>query len=306
VDQDSSTPQGFSPTIVDSKEDPPTPADDDASTTDAKKRLNPKVRPTKSLPTNRIGFTKQLDLLRAYVAASGPSGKVVNYREVAEMLDMHQQTPQLATSFFVDVALLQKHGTQGFLPSPVTLEYARAFQWNPATAAHKLGATLAVTWFAQAIMPTLSFRPTMETTEAINKLADACAAGPEYQPQLALLLDFLAASGLIVKDGSLIRRAETTAEAAPSVPAPATPKIESTTMTPPVLQTQPSSTASTFAAAKSGVRFTVDVDVDMDEMASWAPDRITAFFSGIAAVLAAKGGLESRAASHPKQGGESG
>ena len=37
----------------------------------------------KTLPTERIAFSKQLDLLRAYVAAAGPAGKPANNNEVA-------------------------------------------------------------------------------------------------------------------------------------------------------------------------------------------------------------------------------
>lgn len=41
-----------------------------------------------------------------------------------------------------------------------------------------------------------------------------------------------------------------------------------------------------------GVQFQVNVNVDMSEFAGWSADRISAFFSGIAQVLAAKGALE--------------
>ena len=40
------------------------------------------------------------------------------------------------------------------------------------------------------------------------------------------------------------------------------------------------------------VQFNVSVKVDMREFAGWAPERITAFFGGIAQVLAAKGSIE--------------
>jgi len=44
--------------------------------------------------------------------------------------------------------------------------------------------------------------------------------------------------------------------------------------------------------SSSGVAFDVRLQVDMAEMATWSPDRITAFFGGIAAVLAAKNASE--------------
>jgi hypothetical protein len=45
------------------------------------------------------------------------------------------------------------------------------------------------------------------------------------------------------------------------------------------------------------VQFHVSVKVDMAEFAGWSADRITAFFGGIAQVLAAKGTLEKNEAS---------
>jgi hypothetical protein len=40
------------------------------------------------------------------------------------------------------------------------------------------------------------------------------------------------------------------------------------------------------------LRFNVDVSVDMKEFATWKPDRISAFWAGIAQVLAAKAAVE--------------
>ena len=40
------------------------------------------------------------------------------------------------------------------------------------------------------------------------------------------------------------------------------------------------------------VQFAVSVRVDMSELSTWSPDRIAAFFGGIAQVLAAKGKVE--------------
>jgi len=53
-----------------------------------------------------------------------------------------------------------------------------------------------------------------------------------------------------------------------------------------------------FATPTEGVvQFHVAVPVDMKEFAGWSPDRITAFFSGIAQVLAAKRTIEKEVSS---------
>ncbi len=51
--------------------------------------------------------------------------------------------------------------------------------------------------------------------------------------------------------------------------------------------------ATTFSMPAEGiVQFNISVKVNAQDFAGWSPDRITAFFGGIAQVLAAKGALE--------------
>ena len=45
------------------------------------------------------------------------------------------------------------------------------------------------------------------------------------------------------------------------------------------------------------MQFNVSVKVNMQEFAGWQAERVTAFFNGIAQVLAAKGALEKEASS---------
>ena len=56
--------------------------------------------------------------------------------------------------------------------------------------------------------------------------------------------------------------------------------------------------ATTFSTPVEGiVQFNVSVKVNMQEFAGWQPDRVAAFFNGIAQVLAAKGAIEKEASS---------
>jgi hypothetical protein len=53
-----------------------------------------------------------------------------------------------------------------------------------------------------------------------------------------------------------------------------------------------------FVSDAAGVvQFNISVKVDMTEFATWTPERIAAFFAGVAAVLAAKGKMEKENAS---------
>lgn len=248
-----------------------------------------KTRPTKILPTDRITFSRQLDLLRAFAAASGQNGKVVTNEEVADIVNMSSSTVSMANAFFKDAGFLRQ-GEGGYLPSGEVVAFNLAYQWNPDTASHKLSPLLRESWFAKAIMPKLAFRP-LDEGEAIATLAEAAAAGPDYRGQLRLLLDYLEAAGLVQRDGNLIRLAQTGVAAATGggmekPPAPL-PRVGGET---PATLEQP-----IFAQPTQGVvQFQVNVKVNMAELAGWEADRITAFFAGIAQVLAAKRRIEEK------------
>lgn len=52
-----------------------------------------------------------------------------------------------------------------------------------------------------------------------------------------------------------------------------------------------------FTQAPEGkVQFFVNINVDITEISRWSPDRIAAFFTGLAQVLAAKGSIEKESA----------
>src|SRR5262249_40452892 len=122
--------------------------------------------------------------------------------------------------------------------------------------------------------------------EAINTLAEASAAAPDYRPNLRMLVEFLEASGIVQREGNTIKiarapeAASATQDAAPIERDP-----------PPIQRTSAVTTA--FSQPTEGVvQFHVSVKVEMAEFANWRPDRIAAFFAGIAQVLAAKAAIE--------------
>ncbi|HEY4639911.1 MAG TPA: hypothetical protein VII75_01080 [Thermoanaerobaculia bacterium] len=243
--------------------------------------------PTRPIPTDRIAFTKQLDLLRAWAAASGPTSKPASLKDVAQIVKLSDSTSSLANAFFSAMGFLQKTA-DGFIPSTDVFNYNRAYGWNKETAALKLAPAISTSWFAQALMPRLGFRE-MPEDEAIDVLAEVSTAAPDYKNQLRTLIDYMEVSGLITREGGILRARAQTA----SSPEPASPPTE-TAAEPQVSREMPRAAISTMfsQAAEGAVQFHVSVKVDMAEFAGWKPERIAAFFAGIAQVLAAKGALE--------------
>lgn len=235
-----------------------------------------KSKPTKVLPTERVNFEKQLKILRAYVAASGDGTKPSSLGEAAALVDMNANTVSIAVQFFANTGLLQRTDGGSYLPSADALSFHRAYEWDAETAAHKLAPTLREQWFFHALSARLSLNP-MEEEQAITVLAEASAASPEYKTNLRFLLDYLVASGLVLRDGSTLR-----------LPKSGQPEAPPREPVKPLIQKGEEKQSGNSASGR--IQINVSVDVDMAELSSWQPDRLSAFFSGIAQVLAAKKG----------------
>lgn len=246
-------------------------------------------KPGKILPTERISFSKQLDILRAYAAASGAERESVSNNDVAGIVNMSPSTTTLANAFFADIGLLQK-GARGYIPSNEVFNYSRAYEWDPDTAIHKLAPFINKTWFAKALMPKLSFRSLTED-EALTSLAEAADAGPDYKNQLRTLLDYTEAVGLIKRNGDQIQRVSPVkdmGDGKEAVPPPTREgKLEMEAEEPKTVRSGLPS-----EPTEGVVEFHIDIKVNMAELSGWSADRISAFFSGIAKVLASKEGIE--------------
>src|SRR5579883_519265 len=90
--------------------------DANRSTPPPKRKLPPpqvRPKPAKVLPSQRIAFDKQLDILRAYAAASGPSCTPVSSEQVSKIVGMAESSFPLVNPFFCDVGFIQKIEQKG-------------------------------------------------------------------------------------------------------------------------------------------------------------------------------------------------
>jgi hypothetical protein len=259
---------------------PSAPAEDQSSNKN-------RQRPTKILPTDRITFTRQLDLLKAWAAASSPPGKIVTNNDVADMVKMQSSTISLANPFFASIGLLQK-AEGGYVPSADVMNFFRAAEYSD-TPGHKLAPTMRDSWFGVALLPKLSYRP-MTEAEALSVLHDAATAGADYRNQLKMLIDYLVAAGVASRDGDTIKTAKPAFEFGPSGNPPPEPPVGAVIEAAvPAKQ----NVATAFAASpEGGISFHISVRVNMEQFSTWKPERITAFFAGIAQMLAAKAKIE--------------
>src|ERR1700731_4736495 len=75
-----------------------------------------KSKPIKMLPSTRISVSKQLDILRAYAAASGKGAKPATTEEAAKIVKMAPTTVIMANAFLCSIGLLKRVGKGSYTP----------------------------------------------------------------------------------------------------------------------------------------------------------------------------------------------
>src|ERR1041384_777567 len=83
-------------------------------------------KPTKKLPTDRIGVPKQIDILRAYAAAGASESKSATVGEVAEIVKMAGATIEMAHPFLSSLGLLTRTGPGSFSVSSEVVNFLNA------------------------------------------------------------------------------------------------------------------------------------------------------------------------------------
>jgi hypothetical protein len=266
---------------------PATPGPIPISNEAAEAAKKEKPKPTKTLPTDRLNVTRQLDILRAYAAASANGTRPATVGEVAEIVKMSAATIQLAHPFLASLNLITRTGTGAYTVSAEALSFLNAYEWDKETASHKLGPVMRNTWFGQALLSRITFGP-IDEKNAIAVLAEACSAPPEYEKELRSVIEFMAASGLVLRENGQVRPRPTMT--APAEPVQAQPRIEEPREKEPSVKASRLNTSVESTPGKFNLN--ISVEVDMAEFSTWRPERIQAFFRGVAEVLAAKADVE--------------
>lgn len=183
-------------------------ADKDTSTSESTEErvslaiLRPRVKSRKALPTDRVTFVKQLDILRAAAAASGPTRKPVSNDDIAKVVNIHFNSISNCNPFFLETGLFTRQKHQN-IPCDEVFAYAERYEWEQDKAAYKLAPVIRKTWFCLTLIPKLTFRSLL-LDEAISFLADEAGASKEYRDQLAVLIEYMRVAGIVSIEGSTV------------------------------------------------------------------------------------------------------
>ncbi len=161
-----------------------------------------RLRLRKAIPTDRVTFSRQLDILRAIALESGRDKKPVTNDAVAKMADLHAGSISICNPFFLDAGLLIRHKMQN-IPCDEVFAYADSYEWDKEKATLKLAPIIRKAWFSEILIPKLIFRP-LPVDEALGLLAEESGATKDHRDQLATILEYMKAAGIISTDSGIV------------------------------------------------------------------------------------------------------
>ena len=171
-----------------------------------------KSRLSRTIPTDRLTFQKQCEILRAYPAAFEKVGGPVSIEDITEFVKMAPSTISQSNSFFTDIGVVQKEGRK-FNPSAELIAMHRLYGIHQAKAWAKLAPLFERAWFGQILIPKLRYQP-MTAEDMVHDLADAATAEPDHLGQLGLIIEYLLLVGLVHRDGGVVKLVNHAAAAA--------------------------------------------------------------------------------------------
>lgn len=160
----------------------------------------------KVLPTDRIAFERQVEILRAYAACyQSNGGKPVSNVQAGDTINpkFSASTLGVAVPFFTDISLIIRKENDSFVPSPELVAYNQAFNISPAEAKRKIRSFFENTWFCRLLAPRLQLSPQSEK-DCVGFLAVEAKAGEEHLARVQPLIKFLELAGIVAINGGMV------------------------------------------------------------------------------------------------------
>jgi hypothetical protein len=158
---------------------------------------------TQAIPTNRLTLPKQIEIIRAYGAAYETGGGAVGIEDVTKFVGMAPATVSQTNAFLQDTGIVRKDGRR-FVPAAEVQAMNRLYEVSRDKALAKLGPLMEKSWFGRLVLPKLKFRP-MPEEDVVHELFEAATAETQHLPQVRMLVDYLVISGLVERDGGLLK-----------------------------------------------------------------------------------------------------
>lgn len=183
---------------------------------------------SKVLPSGRLTFPKQVEIIRAYGAAYDTEKAAVGIESIASLVQMAASTVSQSNAFLTEMGLVRKDGRR-FIPAAEVMAMNRLFELSKEKAYAKLAPLFEKSWFGQLVIPKVRFRPPPEE-DIVHELFEAATAERVHLPQIRMLIEYLVLVGLVEREGLLLRAKN---GATSDAPVPAVEKTSDLNATPP-------------------------------------------------------------------------
>jgi hypothetical protein len=169
-----------------------------------------KQRADRSLPTDRLSFEKQLEVLRAIAQMSGNGRRPVTAEDLSAAIGLKGNTGGLSNKFFRDSGWVEAAGRGMYAASEPLLEYHRHLNVDSQDvvgARRYLAAAAQGSWYWESLEPMLDEGGARQTMvlHALSKAAGAY----DHTQQLLLILTWLEWLGLLRREGDALFRSST-------------------------------------------------------------------------------------------------
>lgn len=165
-----------------------------------------KQRAEKALPTDRLSFDKQVEVLSAIAQFSGPHKKPVTAEDLSTAIGLKGLTGGLSNRFFYESGLIDRTGRGEYVATDALLGYHQHITYDPDDAdgaRANLRPAIKGSWYwAEVIEPMLhsgGLRQHMLLV-ALGKAAGATS----HKPQLEMIISWLEWVGLVSRDGEMV------------------------------------------------------------------------------------------------------
>ena len=223
------------------------------------------LRPTPHSQRTRIAFSKQLDILRAFGAASEPDGHPMNNADVAGMVGLTAGTVSMINGFFLRIFNCCSEQEMVYVRVLRCSRYNRTRR-NAETAPRQLAPAIQRSWFAQAFMPKLRFKAISED-EAVRHWHRQPQQDRITAARSRRYLNISQVCGIVARENGQIRLLQQQPNELQSLPTE--PKGATTTTSDPCVPPPPRSTTTTpnFRRARlPGLCNSISAQSDMQEL----------------------------------------
>lgn len=179
-----------------------------------------KARPERPIPTDRLRFDNQVQVLKTVASLSGNNRRGVDAETMSAAIELKGGTGGLNSRFFRSVNWFESVGRGEYTASPGLLLYSRHINIDPDghyEATEGMRGEMRRSWVWEVVGPMLESGNPIREKALLLPLAQAAGA-QNHTAQLETIIEWLVWVGLALRDGEFVKLAETEQSTSVAIP----------------------------------------------------------------------------------------